>query len=141
MQDFVNPLRDMIAHQTHLQTQLTRKCQPEDNHQNIAHTWTPMHLGINALDNVIEEAIEAKRHVKARKWWANPDAIRESNIGLMTMTNLRKAFVEELADIFICWINVLVYFSISPQEFVFVLESKMKKNNPDNSKSDIGNRS
>ena len=141
MQNFIEPLRDLLVHQVDLQLKLANKCRPEENPQNIAHSWTSTHFGINSLDNCIEECIEAKRHIKARKWWANHESIADSHIQIRTMTELRRLFIEELADIFICWLNVLVYFSVGPQEFVDILEAKLDKNNPENPKSDIGNRS
>ena len=137
----LNSFQELLSYQTTRQLKLQAKAKQRFSEYNIANDWKPIHYGVNMLDNVIEEAIEAKRLVKARKWWSKAEAIKESQDQLYGNTELRHEFVEELADIFIQWLNCLVYFSVSPSEFISILEAKLEKNNPNNPKSDIGHRS
>lgn len=137
---FNKAFMELLAHQTEMQIKLTAKANDGSSFR-ISQGWNNIHFGLSMLDAVIEEAIEAKRWIKARKWWASKESLEANSKELMSGTPERHEFIEELADIFIVWLNVLVFFSVSPSEFIKVLESKLERNNPDNSKSDLGHRS
>ena len=132
---------DLLAYQTRLQLILRDKIQSMPSPMNISQGWYPIHFGVNMLDNVIEECIEAKRLIKARKWWTPSERIIENAEALNTPGPTREELVEELCDIQIQFLNALVYFSVSPEEFAKALLAKMEKNNPDNAHSDLGQRS
>lgn len=152
------PFRSLYRHQAKIQQALLAKFNPGEaepttdlgraeeskyaGYLNVASTWLPLHFGINMLDNVIEECVEAKRLIRLRKWWTKIGDL-EANYAQLAdpASDLRKELACELADIFIQFINALIYFGITPDEFMAHLADKMKLNDPDSEESTIGDRS
>jgi NTP pyrophosphatase (non-canonical NTP hydrolase) len=137
--NLMNGLKAMLSYQAQRQKDLLGKVGIEATA--IDKGWGRIHYAIDQLSHLIEEVIEAKRLIKARKWWSDPKAIAYNTTQLQTKTPERTELIEELADVFIIWLNVLVYLGINAPEFIHVLTIKLEKNNPNNPKATIGNRS
>ncbi len=135
-------LTHILDHQENLQSALINKTQPNTNPDNIAQSWLPVHYGVNMLDNIIEECVEAKRLIKARKWWTNRQSL-VTNINELEDpdTEVRQELVRELNDVFVQFLNTLVWLNIDSMEFVNHLQAKLLENDPSQTQATIGNRS
>lgn len=131
-------LTQLLNHQAEIQTKLQERIKTPNN---IAFSWLPTHFGVNMLDNIIEECIEVKRLIKARKWWTSNTKLVSNIAEVNTPTPLRTEVVEELADVLIQYINTLYYLGVSENELEAILNQKLNLNNPDNQESTIGHRS
>jgi NTP pyrophosphatase (non-canonical NTP hydrolase) len=132
-------IADLIGHQGTIQTKFKKYVSQPSN---IAQGWLPVHFAVSMLDAVIEEAIEVKRLIKARKWWTQGHLIDKNAVQLYTKSSpLRAELLSELVDLLIQFINVLYYLGITEEELEEALEEKLEYNDPDSLKSTIGKRS
>jgi NTP pyrophosphatase (non-canonical NTP hydrolase) len=130
-------LSQILEHQSAVQEiieDIARDRNPAIPRQNI-------YFALSMLEAVIEEAVEARQLIKARKWWSDTQKIQENTTELMKNGPLRQALVEELTDIQIQLVNSLLYLGVNSGEFSEALEAKLAKNDPRNSDATIGNRS
>jgi NTP pyrophosphatase (non-canonical NTP hydrolase) len=136
-------LGELLKYQDYRQGQLLDKAANQSNlGPTIDSNWEPIHYAVDMLNHVMEECVEAKRLIKARKWWANPQAVFSNTDKLLLDTEERSELIEELTDIFIQWLNVCVYLSVDPNELATTYLTKMAiKNNPNSDQCTLGNRS
>jgi NTP pyrophosphatase (non-canonical NTP hydrolase) len=136
-------LSELLKYQDHRQCQLLDKAAHQPNRgPTINSDWEPIHYAVDMLNHVIEECVEAKRLIKARKWWANSQAVSDNTNDLISDTDKRAELVEELIDIFIQWLNVCIYLSVGPNELANTYLRKMTfKNNPNSDQCTLGDRS
>jgi hypothetical protein len=128
----------LLAHQAVIQQKLQNRTNDPGN---IAHGWQPVHFAVSMLDAVIEEAIEAKRLIKARKWWTLAEKVYNNTFELYLSGSARKELLSELVDIHIQFVNVLYFLGVSSEEFQEALTKKLVVNDPDSQNSTIGERS
>lgn len=143
----LDPLRKLVSYQAKIQQAVEAKFLPqgvngEGGSLNVSGKWLPIHLGVNMLDNIIEEAVEAKRLIRMRKWWTR-DVDLEVNYQQLQdpKSDLRGELVQELADILVQFLNCLGYLGVSPEEFLAHLAAKMALNDPTSTESTLGDRS
>lgn len=131
-------LSKLLEHQGIIQGKLQNEVTSKIN---IAYGWAPVHYAVSMLDAVIEETIEAKRLIKARKWWTSAAQIVHSNNSVYGYTKTRKELLSELCDILIQFVNALHYLGVTEDELETALNEKLGLNDPDHPNSTIGNRS
>lgn len=121
---------------------LDKQANKEYFQANIDGSWEPIHYAVDMLNHIIEESIEAKRLIKARKWWSDPLAQVQNTEQLLNNTQERQELIEELIDIFVQWINCCVYLSVDGNELATTCITKMAtKNNPNSDQYTLGQRS